>query len=134
MPFPWEWKPFYGLSYTEQFQGTSIAIARYEDSPYGRCKGNYKIKTYLAAGCAVVTSPVGYNLELIQPGVNGLFADTQEEWEAALLRLLQNPEERLAMRKAARELAVRRFSYHAIARQYAGVLRRLGVESRPVTK
>lgn len=119
---PWEWMPFDETSYAFGFSGSDIAFARYADTPYDRCKGNYKIKTYLAAGCAIVSNPVGYNHELIKPGVNGLFANTQGEWEAAFLRLLRNPEERLAMRKASRELAVQRFSNSAIARQYANVL------------
>ena len=119
---PIEWIPF-SRSLADQFAGTSIAFARYKDTLYGRCKGNYKIKTYLAAGCAIVSDPVGYNHELIQPGVNGLFANKAEEWETAFLRLLRNPEERLSMRKASRDLAVKRFSYKAIAKQYACVLR-----------
>ena len=63
---------------------------------------------------------------MIQPGINGLFASAPDEWEAALLRLLRNPDERLAIRKAARESAVQRFSYGAIAKQYAATLRNLG--------
>lgn len=118
---PVEWIPF-SEQPAKQFSGASIAFARYADTPYDRCKGNYKIKTYLAAGCAVVSNPVGYNHELIKPGVNGLFANTPDEWETAFFRLLRNPEERLAMRKASRELAIRRFSYEAIAKQYADVL------------
>ncbi len=120
--FPIDWIPFRGTNRKEQFGCSAIAFARYKNDDYGRCKGNYKIKTYLAAGCAIVSNPVGYNHELIKPGINGLFANTPEEWEAAFLRLLRNPEERLAMRKASRELAIRRFSYAAIARQYADVL------------
>lgn len=122
--FPIDWIPFRGTSRKEQFRCASIAFAQYKNDAYGRCKGNYKIKTYLAAGCAVVSNPVGYNRELIRPGVNGLFAATPEEWEAAFLRLLKNPDERLAMRKASRELAARRFSYDAIAKQYATVLKK----------
>lgn len=123
---PIDWISFID-SYTDQFRGASIAFACYKDTAYDRCKGNYKIKTYLAAGCAIVSNPVGYNHELIRPGINGLFANTPEEWEAAFLRLLKNPDERLAMRKASRELAVKRFSYEAIAQQYAGVLSSLRV-------
>lgn len=114
--------PFDDNNYAFGFSGSDIAFARYADTPYDRRKGNYKIKTYLAAGCAIVSNPIGYNHELIKPGINGLFANTPEEWESAFLRLLRNPEERLAMRKASRELAVKRFSYAAIARQYAEIL------------
>ena len=124
---PLEWLPFDDIDYQSRFAGVDIAFACYRDSPYGACKGNYKIKTYMAAGCAIVTSPIGYNLDLIHLGKNGLFASTSDEWEAAFLRLLRNPEERLAMRKAARDTAIRRFSYDAIARQYVQVLRRNGL-------
>lgn len=120
---PVDWVPF-STDYRSAFGNATISFAQYADTDYGRCKGNYKIKTYLAAGCAVVSNPVGYNRELIQPGVNGLFANTPEEWEAAFLRLLKNPDERLAMRKTSRELAIRRFSYDAIAKQYATVLKK----------
>ncbi len=130
---PVEWMPF-SADCRRTFGNATVGFAQYADTDYGRCKGNYKIKTYLAAGCAVISNPVGYNHELIRPGKNGLFANKPEEWEEAFLRLLRDPGERLAMRKASRELAVDRFSYSAIAKQYAGVLRRLGVESRAVTK
>ena len=124
---PIDWIPFGGHVSAQHFSGATIAFSLYKNDEYSLCKGNYKVKTYLAAGCAVVTSPVGYNLEMIQPGVNGLFATTPEEWESAFLRLLCNPAERLAMRKAARETAVRRFSYDVIARQYTRVLRENGI-------
>ena len=123
-----DWRPFSKNAYGQDFIGASIAFARYGDSPYNRCKGNYKIKTYMAAGCAIVTSPVGYNLDLIRPGETGLFAKTRDEWEQAFLRLLENPAERIAMRKAARAEAEKRFSFKAIARQYAGVFRSLSLE------
>lgn len=119
---PVDFSPFDTSLRIGQLGNSTIGFAQYKDNAYDRCKGNYKIKTYLAAGCAIVSNPVGYNHELIRPGVNGLFANTPEEWEAAFLRLLRDPEERLSMRKASRELAVRRFSYSAIAKQYAGVL------------
>ncbi len=125
--FPVEWVPFCGSVDGTAFRGATIAFARYANNEYFRCKGNYKIKTYLAAGCAVVTSPIGYNLDMIHPGVNGFFASTPEEWEAAFLQLLRDPVKRLAMRKVARETAIRRFSYDAVARQYARVLSENGL-------
>lgn len=124
---PIEWKPFSKDQIVADFQDVSIAFAQYPNTPYGRCKGNYKIKTYLSAGCAIVSNPIGYNQELIQPGINGLFANTSEEWKSSFLRLLRNADERLSMRKASRELAVRRFSYLAIAKQYVDVLTKLGM-------
>lgn len=125
---PVEWMPFDESDYQTRFAGADVAFARYRSSPYDACKGNYKIKTYLAAGCAVITSPVGYNRELILPCETGLFAKTRDEWEQAFLRLLENPAERIAMRKAARAEAEKRFSFKAIARQYAGVFRSLSLE------
>lgn len=120
---PLEWRPFAAADYRSSFQDSDIAFALYTDSTYGRCKGNYKVKTYLAAGCAVVTSPIGYNRVMIQQGINGFFASTPDEWKSAFLRLLRNPDERLSIRKAARETAVSKFSFEAISKQYLNALR-----------
>lgn len=127
---PVEWIPFRKQAEGRGFLGGTVAFARYGDREYDRCKGNYKIKTYLAAGCATVTNPIGYNLDMVRPGENGLFASTPGEWESAFQELLSNPDRRLAMRKAARETALRRFSYAAIAKQYADVFRETGLIPR----
>ena len=125
IPISWEWLPFPGEQLGKGYQDALVAVAYYSNrETYGHCKGNYKIKTHMAAGKAIVTSPVGYNQMLIADGVNGLLASSHEEWVNALCRVLTD--EALAKRlgKAARDDAVTRFSYIPIARQYIQTLDR----------
>ena len=126
---PFEWMPFSLETYGEQYRGAEIAIARYNNDNfrYGECKGNYKVKTYMAAGCATITDPAGYNNDLIRHGENGLLAKTDDEWKAGLLHLLSDGDHRSKMRKAARESCVARFSYHASALCLMEVLSRNGI-------
>jgi len=51
-----------------------------------------KILQYQAAGVPVVCSPVGANLEIVEPEVTGLFATGEAEWTQAMVRLLQDRE------------------------------------------
>ena len=45
-----------------------------------------KALLYMAAGSTAVCSAVGHNLEVIQSGVNGLLATSENEWVEALSR------------------------------------------------
>lgn len=121
---PVDWVPFFGSSRIDQFAGATIAFARYLNyrHDYARCKGNYKIKTYLAAGCAVLSDPVGYNTRLVHPGKEGFLPKNDGEWKSSLEMLLSNRELLARMRKNARASAVECFSFRAVAAQYTDVL------------
>ncbi len=121
-PVPWEWRPYSQAEESRNVNATA-AVAYYSDSPYHRCKGNYKVKTYMAAGQAVLTTPVGYNTTLIRHGVNGLLASTPSEWEDGLLRLLADAETCRSVRSRARRDTVARYSYQALAPHYIEILK-----------
>lgn len=123
-PIPWSWAP-HSVARESENLAAAIAVAQYPDTPYGRCKGNYKVKTYMAAGCAVVTSRVGYNTTMIEHGHSGLLVGTSEEWSAALRELLVNPGRASELGRNARHVAETRFSYAALVPGYVDVLRSL---------
>lgn len=121
--FPWEWVPFSNATQNNAFAGVSAAIAYYGDSAYDLCKGNYKVKKYMAAGLPIVTSDVGYNRILIKNSVNGLLVkNTPKGWEEALVKVLSNPPKAEKMGIEARRVAVERYSYKAVAIKYQKVL------------
>lgn len=93
-----------------------VGIMPLDDDEFSRGKSAYKLIRYLAAGLPAIASPVGENTRVIRPGVTAFPARTPAEWAEALLRLT-DPAVRLAMGRAARELAP-----EYSMRKYSGVL------------
>lgn len=126
----WEWMPFVGTSYKEQFFGASIGFAFYEKRAYSEFKGNYKIKTYLAAGCAVVTNSTAYNHVLIDSEQNGVLVDSEEELVDAFRTLLTNHKEREEKRKNSRNFILKNYSTKAIAQKYIQTLKQFNLNNK----
>ena len=80
------------------------------DTPYNRGKEAFKLKEYMAAGLPVVCSPVGHNCEVVENGVTGLFATTENEWVDALLRLVDDSGLRASMGAEGRRVVAERYS------------------------
>ncbi|MCX8118176.1 MAG: glycosyltransferase family 4 protein [Desulfobacterota bacterium] len=68
-----------------------IGVMPLQDHPWSRGKCGVKILQYLSVGLPVVCSPVGMNRDIIKPGVNGFWAETEEEWVRHLETLLEDP-------------------------------------------
>lgn len=119
-----EWAPFDHTKEREHIHGCWFGIAPMPDTGHNRCKGAYKVKTYCASGLPVVASPVGFQADLIREGAGiGFLPETPEEWEQSLLRLLTDRNLCLSMGQKARAYAEKRFSYEAVAPQWANTLR-----------
>lgn len=98
-----------------------IGVMPLTDDPWSRGKCGYKLIQYLASGAPVVASPVGANLEIVDPGC-GLFADDPGAWVEALSRLLTDADARRAMGRSGRDKMVRQYS---LASQTPGLERAL---------
>jgi len=120
---PWEWMPYDAGRESETVAGSLVALAPIGDTPFNRCKGNYKVKTYMAMGLPVLASPVGYNLDLIRHGETGFFAGFPGEWTATLVSLLRDPARAAQVGRRAREFVVNRFSHSALMPDWAARLR-----------
>lgn len=57
------------------------------DTPFARGKSAYKLICFLRAGIPGIASPVGENCRVIENGVNGILALSDEEWEQAIASL-----------------------------------------------
>jgi glycosyltransferase involved in cell wall biosynthesis len=94
----------------EQLQSFDVGVMPLEDTAYNRAKEGFKLKQYMAVGIPVVASPVGKNVELVQEGVNGFLARTEDEWVEKLTLLARDPELRARMGAAGRRMVEERYS------------------------
>ncbi len=67
-----------------------IGVMPLHDNLWSRGKCGVKILQYLSVGLPVVCSPIGINRDIIKPGVNGFWAETDEEWVRYIFTLLQD--------------------------------------------
>ncbi len=78
---PASFRPWDRASETDAVTGFEVGLMPVPDSPYTQAKAGFKLLQYMAAGCAVIASPVGVNRQLVERSGCGLLADTVEEWE-----------------------------------------------------
>ena len=67
-----------------------VGIMPLTDDPFARGKSAFKILQYFAAGIPVIASPVGANTKVVEENINGILADSPEEWEGAAVSLKIN--------------------------------------------
>jgi len=101
------WSLTHEVEHLSQFD---IGIMPVEDSLYGRAKEGYKLKTYMAMGLPVVCSPVGKNKEIVQEGVTGFFATSEDEWVDKLSKLITSCALRAQIGAAGRDRVNERYS------------------------
>jgi glycosyltransferase involved in cell wall biosynthesis len=94
--------PFRLETELEDLAGIDIGLMPLPDTEWTRGKCAFKAIQYMAIGAATVASPVGITTDLIQHGVNGMLASSEEEWCLCLNALLQHEELRGTLASAAR--------------------------------
>jgi glycosyltransferase involved in cell wall biosynthesis len=96
-------------SEAELLSSVHVGIMPLPDEPWERGKSGYKLVQYMAAGRAVVASPVGANREIVSRGV-GYLANDASVWVSALCALCDDREARHRMGLAGRLLAEANYS------------------------
>jgi len=97
--------PFYGVG----LLCIDIACCSVAETAFNAAKTPIKVYEATAAGAAVVASTWLYG-RTVEHGDDGLIADTADEWEAALLRLIDDEGERRRMQAAMYAKVEDRFS------------------------
>ena len=93
------------------------------ETPWARGKCGYKLIQYMACGLPVVASPVGVNRRIVEHGVNGFLAETEDEWRKAIETLLHDPDLRRRMGLAGRAKVEREYSLEVWGPRVAKLLR-----------
>lgn len=99
------------------FAAAQVAVYPYDDTLINRTKCSVKLIGLLEAGLPVVADAVGQNVEYIQNGVSGLLTPAEDDkaMAAALVALLQNPEQQQALGQAARRTLAEKFDWAYLA-------------------
>ena len=84
-----------------------VGVSWLPDDLWSRGKCGLKVLQYQAAGLPVVANPVGCQVEMIRPEVNGFLAASPDEWAAAVRRLADDAALRRRMGQAARRASRR---------------------------
>ncbi|MDC3316424.1 glycosyltransferase family 4 protein [bacterium] len=97
----------------ELIQQMTIGLMPLPETPWARGKCGYKLIQYMACGIPVVASPVGANKDIVDHGVNGFLASTDEEWVDAVGTLLADEKLRREMGAAGRRKVEKHYSLQA---------------------
>ena len=114
----------------EDLEDIDIGIMPLPDDEWSRGKCGFKGLQYMGMGKAVVLGAVGANLDIVQDGVNGFLASTEEEWTEKLGRLINDADLRRRMGSAARDTVVERYSVIAWRDRYIELFNQLMNEKK----
>jgi glycosyltransferase involved in cell wall biosynthesis len=106
----------------EDLKSLDIGVMPLVDDPWSWGKCGLKILQYYGVGVPVVCTPVGVNRDVVQNGVNGFWAMTDEEWVEKLSTLIEDPSLRRTMGLHGRELVRASYSIQGCAPKIYGVL------------
>lgn len=127
---PFELLPWSEGTEVESIHGMDIGIMPLPDTPWTRGKCGYKLIQYMACGLPVVASPVGVNAEIVEHGVNGFLAESEDDWKTALEMLLRDPELRRSMGQAGRRKVEVAYSLEVHGPRVARLLKDVAAQGR----
>ena len=105
----------------EDFRSFDIGLYPLDDDAWNARKSALKAVQYMASAVPFVMSPVGICATMGVPDETHLLATTEEEWLAALRRLLTDAELRARMGRAGRRFAEENYSVDVVADALAKV-------------
>jgi glycosyltransferase involved in cell wall biosynthesis len=103
--------------------GIDIGLAPAIDDSWCRGKCGLKIIQYLAAGRAVVCSPIGVNREIVTNGETGLWARSPGEWVNQICRLIEDRSLRAKLGEAGRRTIEERYSVDRVLPEFVRAIR-----------
>ncbi|MEA1674456.1 glycosyltransferase [Nitrospirillum sp. BR 11163] len=119
---PEEFIPWSEAGEAAALAGIDAGIMPLPHTPFAQGKSGFKLLQYMAAGKAVVASPVGENRRIVADGVTGLWADSPEGWVRALAALRGDLDLRRRLAAAGRDLVARDYDLAVLGPRLATAL------------
>ncbi len=118
--------PIDPIEWSEATEATEIAhsdigMTWLPDDQWSKGKCGLKVLQYYAAGLPVIANSVGVHAQMIEPGVTGILADTDQEWIDAICQLSDTPR-RARMGLAARKFVEERYSVAAHRHRFVDIV------------
>lgn len=95
-----------------------IGIMPLPNDEWAQGKCGLKGLQYMALEIPTIMSPVGVNIEIIENGINGFLASTQDEWLEKLSELIESKELREKIGKAGRRTVIEKYSVEINKQKY----------------
>jgi len=122
-------KTFSSMSFEEfivQLENTAIGIQFLSpDNTYSQGKSFGKILNYILAGTVVVASNSAEHPKFFSHQINGMLAQTKEEWVDAIVYLLNSPNQRKKLSENAYASYLDKLSINAVSAKYDLEMRNL---------
>jgi glycosyltransferase involved in cell wall biosynthesis len=110
--------------------GCDMGIMPLPPDEWTRLRTHLKIRQYMAVGIPCVASPVGVIGEMIDDGVNGFLADSNQQWVEKLTRLIDDPVLRQRMGTKGRQTIQEHYSGEIWARDVLRIFNSVVENSR----
>lgn len=102
-----------------------IGIMPLPDDEWAKGKCGLKGLQYMSLEIPTIMSPVGVNTEIIEDGINGFLASSEEEWVQKLSKLIESKELREKIGKEGRKTVVEEYSVDANKQKYLDLFKQL---------
>ena len=112
------------------FNTCDVGVYPLADDEWSKGKCGFKAIEFMACGVPVVAAAVGVNREIVEDGVNGFLAASEDEWVEKLGRLLADPALRQRFAAAGRRTVEERYSLDVNAPKLAATLRSVAREKK----
>ena len=106
----------------EDLSEFDIGIMPLPNDNWSKGKCGFKGIQYMSLEIPTIMSPVGVNTEIIENGINGFLANTNEEWIEKLSLLIENEALRVKLGKAGYQTVVEKYSVESQKDKYVKLL------------
>jgi glycosyltransferase involved in cell wall biosynthesis len=106
----------------EDLSELDIGIMPLPNDQWTQGKCGFKGLQYMSLEIPTIMSPVGVNTEIIENGVNGFLAKTEEEWLTTISMLIESSELRSIIGAAGRKTIIKNYSVEANKQKYLDLL------------